>query len=54
MPTSIDWPLKRPRRRRRFFLIVAVLAVIVFGGRTALSYFVDLLWFRSLGVISGL
>ena len=52
MPTSIDWPLKRPRRRRRFFLIVAVLAVIVFGGRTALSYFVDLLWFRSLGFSS--
>jgi uncharacterized protein len=50
MPTSIDWPLKRPRRRRRLFLIVALLAVIVFGGRTALSYFVDLLWFRSLAL----
>jgi uncharacterized protein len=49
MPKSIDWPLKRPPRRRRFFLILALLAVIVFGGRTALSYFVDLLWFRSLG-----
>ncbi len=50
MPTSIDWPLKQPQhRRRRFFLILAVIAVIVFGGRTALSYFVDLLWFRSLG-----
>ena len=50
MPTSIDWPLKHPqRRRRRFFILLAVLAVIVFGGRTAVSYFVDLLWFRSLG-----
>jgi uncharacterized protein len=49
MPTSIDWPLKRPPRRRRFLLFVALLAVVVFGGRTALSYFVDLLWFRSLG-----
>ena len=50
MPTSIDWPLKHPRpRRRRFFLILAAIAVIVLGGRTALSYFVDLLWFRSLG-----
>jgi uncharacterized membrane protein (UPF0182 family) len=49
MPTSIDWPLKRPPRRRRFFFIIALLALIVFGGRTALSYFVDLLWFRSLG-----
>src|SRR5580698_6588208 len=50
MPTSIDWPLKPPpRRRRRLFLIVAVIAFIVFGARTWLSYFVDLLWFRSLG-----
>jgi uncharacterized protein len=49
MPTSIDWPLKNPpRRRRRFFLLLAVLAVIFFSFRTAVSYFVDLLWFRSL------
>jgi uncharacterized membrane protein (UPF0182 family) len=39
-----------PRRRRRFFLLIlAVLALIAFGGRTALSYYVDLLWFGSLG-----
>ena len=50
MPTSIDFPLKQPQRtRRRFFLLFGILAVIVFGGRTAVSYFVDLLWFRSLG-----
>ncbi len=52
MPESIDWPpphQARPRRRRRFLLILAVLAAIVFGGRTALSYYVDVLWFRSLG-----
>jgi uncharacterized membrane protein (UPF0182 family) len=49
MPTSIDWPLKNPaRRRRRFFLLLAFLAVIFFSFRTAVSYFVDLLWFRSL------
>jgi uncharacterized membrane protein (UPF0182 family) len=49
MPTSIDWPLKNPpRRRRRFFFLLAVLAVIFFSFRTAVSYFVDLLWFRSL------
>jgi uncharacterized protein len=49
MPTSIDWPLKNPpRRRRRFFLLLAVLVVIFFSFRTAVSYFVDLLWFRSL------
>ncbi len=47
MPESIDWPrMRSPRRRRRFFLLIlAVLAVIFFGGRTALSYYVELLWF---------
>lgn len=50
MPNSIDWPMKQPARtRRRFFFLLAILALIVFGGRTAVSYFVDLLWFRSLG-----
>jgi hypothetical protein len=52
MPESIDWPLKshpqRPRRRILLFLI-AVIAAIVFGARTAISYWVDLLWFQSLG-----
>ncbi len=52
MPESIDWPrtpAARPRHRRRLVLILAVLAVIFFGSRTALSNYVDLLWFRSLG-----
>ena len=54
MPESIDWPPPHTprlpgRRRRRFFLLLAVLAAILFGGRTALSYYVDVLWFGSLG-----
>jgi uncharacterized membrane protein (UPF0182 family) len=52
MSESIDWPPPhpgRPGRRRRFLLILIVLAVIFFGGRAALSYYVDVLWFRSLG-----
>ena len=52
MSESIDWPpplLGRPRRRRRFLLVLVVLAVIFFGGRAVLSYYVDVLWFRSLG-----
>src|SRR5258707_779331 len=51
MPESIDWPrIQSPLRRRRFLLLIlAVLAVIFFGGRTALSYYVDVLWFGSLG-----
>jgi len=49
MPESVAWPRMHPPRRRRFFLLIlAVLALIVFGGRTALSYYVDLLWFGSL------
>src|SRR5947208_4152237 len=50
MPESIDWPRMHPTRSRRrfFFLILAVLAVIVIGGRSALSYYVDVLWFESL------
>ncbi|MGC1618762.1 MAG: UPF0182 family protein [Candidatus Acidiferrum sp.] len=40
-----------PTRRFRGLLIVvlAVIAVAVFGGQTVLSYFVDDLWFGSLG-----
>ncbi len=52
MHESIDWPHKtdspRPRRRGLIFLLVAFL-VILFSARTAISYWVDLLWFRSLG-----
>ena len=36
-------------RRRRFLVILVVLAVIFFAGRAALSYYLDLLWFDSLG-----
>ncbi len=47
--------LEVPRRTRRpnrlfLFLIAAILAVLV-GSRTALSYFVDSLWFGSLGYL---
>ncbi len=51
MPQSLDWPRtgRSQPRRRPFVLILIVLAVIFFGGRTALSYYVDVLWFRSLG-----
>jgi len=38
-----------PRRRRFFLLILGALAAIVLGGRAALSYYVDVLWFESLG-----
>jgi len=48
MPELVDW--QPPRRSPRiFFLVVAVLVVILFSSRTALSYYVDALWFDSLG-----
>ena len=50
MPESIDWPRTQPpRHRRRFLLILAILAGILFAARTTLSYYVDVLWFESLG-----
>ncbi len=45
--TTIDWP--PPRRRRGRFFIIAVLAAMFLGGGTALSFYVDSLWFTSLG-----
>src|SRR2546428_6042228 len=39
----------RPPRRRGRLLIVAVIGVLVLGVGTALSYYVDALWFGSLG-----
>ena len=52
MHESIDRQRIQPprrRHRRRIFLIIAVLIGIFFGGRAALSYYVDVLWFGSLG-----
>jgi uncharacterized membrane protein (UPF0182 family) len=52
MHESIDWPRKvqPPRRRNRKFLVLfGIIALIFFGSRTVLSYWVELLWFRSLG-----
>jgi len=48
---SIDWPLppKNSKSNRRFvFFVLALFAVVLLGSRTVLSYWVDLLWFRSL------
>jgi uncharacterized membrane protein (UPF0182 family) len=49
MNESIHLRYRQPPRRRVFLLIFAVLAVIFFTSRTVLSYYVDALWFGSLG-----
>ena len=38
-----------PRRRWGFWLIAAIVAIVAFGARTWLSYYVDSLWFGALG-----
>ena len=40
---------RRPRGRRLFLLLLLLLSIIVLGGRSAVSWYVDALWFGSLG-----
>jgi uncharacterized protein len=49
MAESIDWPPPRSPRRRRILTLLAVLLAIVFAGWTGASYYLDALWFGSLG-----
>ena len=52
LPETIDWnkSSQHPRRTgRRLMFLIAIVAVILLFGRTAVSYWVDLLWFKSLG-----
>ena len=52
LPASIDGPRGRtlPRRMRwGVALFVAAVLAVILGSRTAISYWVDLLWFQSLG-----
>jgi len=51
MPETIDWQMQSKPRRRNLaaWLLVAFVLLLLIGGRTALSYWVNLLWFGSLG-----
>jgi uncharacterized protein len=49
MPDIVDWQQPPRHSRGLFFLILAILAVIIFSSRMGLSYYVDALWFGSLG-----
>ena len=46
---TIDFPRRRSGRGRLGLLLVILLSALLFGGGTALSYYVDALWFGSLG-----
>ena len=46
---TIDFPPRRPGRRRIGLLSVVLVIALLFGAGTALSYYVDALWFGSLG-----
>src|SRR6185369_3376389 len=48
----VDWPPpRRPPRNRGGLAILAVLAVVLLSARTALSYYVESLWFDALGYV---
>jgi len=52
MPETIDWQMhQKPRRLRlAIYLPIALVVLVLIGGRAAISYWVDLLWFDSLGL----
>jgi uncharacterized protein len=49
IPETIEWPPQRPRRRRVALVVLLALGVILFGGGSTISYYVEALWFDSLG-----
>ena len=58
MPVTIDWPSRSPHpprsprgRARLILILLFVVLAFAFGGRLASSYYVDALWFGSLGFV---
>ncbi|MGH9591285.1 MAG: UPF0182 family protein, partial [Terracidiphilus sp.] len=54
MAESFEWPSRvstrqQQRGRKLLILIAAIVAIVLFSARTAVAYWVNLLWFRSLG-----
>lgn len=49
MHESLDWPRRSSNYRRRFWIIVAFVVFLIFSSGTVLSYYVNFLWFGSLG-----
>jgi len=51
LPKTIDWSPQRPPQRRGRLFLFAVIAVLLVSGTAALSYYVDALWYGSLGYV---
>ena len=49
MHESLDWPKPPSNHRRRLLIVLAVIIFLIFSSGTALSYYVNVLWFGSLG-----
>ena len=54
LPEPFEWPShvstrQRKRGRKLLILVAAIVLIILFSARTAVAYWVNLLWFRSLG-----
>jgi len=49
MPQTIEYRRERSPRPRWLFLILFLIGFVIFSSRTTLSYYVDALWFGSLG-----
>jgi uncharacterized membrane protein (UPF0182 family) len=51
MAETIDWPPRRPARHRGRLVLVLILAAVLLSAGTTLSYYVEALWFSSLGYL---
>src|SRR4051812_7883307 len=51
-PGVVDWPHRPKPRRYGRLILLALLAILFFGTGTTLSYYVEALWFDSLGYAS--
>src|SRR5262245_18134181 len=47
---TIDWPPQRQSRRRGRLILLALLFALLLSAGTALSFYVEALWFDSLGL----
>ncbi len=49
MAETVDWPPRRPQRRRGRVALALLLVAIALSAGTTLTYYVEALWFSSLG-----